>query len=324
MKSAQKLFLNHSDQTYKKSSDMPVWLVFVLLVFSLSSAQAQDPTRFENEIRAFEQIDQVTAPPEHSVLFTGSSSIRVWPDLPGDFNDYPAMNRGFGGSHMSDLVYYFDRVVAAYDPAIVLVYEGDNDLAGGKSVDQVYADYLEFMALVETHLPQTDVAFIATKPSPSRSQYVDVSRDLNTRLQALAASDPDIWFVDVFTPMLNAHDEPRAELFGNTRAWSGLSEIFPSFKLTGLMPSQAYRMTFYASRMGVSDKRETGYTIVGKESHYVVLDPANNLNNLVSIGGVKADASGEITISIAPTENNTNSYHFTYLGVLTLRPEGGR
>jgi len=436
MKSIQKLFPNQSAQTCKRASYIPIWLVLVFVVLPLFNAQAQDPTRFENEIRAFEQIDLATAPPADPVLFTGSSSVRVWPDLPGDFNEYPAMNRGFGGSHMSDLVYYFDRVVTVYDPAIVLVYEGDNDLAGGKSVGQVYDDYLEFMALVEAQLPHADVAFIATKPSPSRSQYLDVMRELNHRLKALADGDPDIWFVDVFTPMMNASDEPRPELFGgdmlhmnaagyalwqpivasvlsewstpavqtllfdfgasetttqngpapedpcntwnnitpdmggsdtgelldlvdsdnmptgfglkmlsrfnganqngtieselfaanaardslygNTETWQDLANVTPSFKLTGLDPNLVYNVTFYASRNGVSDVRETAYTLTGQGSTTVTLDPANNLNNVAKASGALPDANGEMTISLEPTVKNNNGYHFIYLGAMVL------
>ena len=107
------------------------WLLALCVLCFLSSVlKAQG---FESEIRAFEQADIVSPPPANPVLFVGSSSIRVWPDLPGDFPDYPVMNRGFGGSQMSDVLYYFDRIVAPYDPAIILVYEGDNDLAAGKS-----------------------------------------------------------------------------------------------------------------------------------------------------------------------------------------------
>jgi hypothetical protein len=32
------------------------------------------------------------------------------------------LNRGLGGSQMSDLLYYFDRVVAPYRPALVVIY----------------------------------------------------------------------------------------------------------------------------------------------------------------------------------------------------------
>jgi lysophospholipase L1-like esterase len=168
---------------------------------------------FENAIRAFEQDDLVSPPPAKPVLFVGSSSIRVWPNLAGDFPDYPVMNRGFGGSQMRDVLYYFDRIVAPYDPALILVYEGDNDLAAGKSVDVVYADYVKFLALVEEQLPNADIAYIATKPSPSRSGYLEVTRQLNIRLEELVSNNSKLWFIDIFTPMLDENGQPRRELF---------------------------------------------------------------------------------------------------------------
>jgi lysophospholipase L1-like esterase len=185
-------------------------LALCVLCFLSAVSLAQG---FEAEIRAFEQADLVSPPPAKPVLFVGSSSIRVWPDLAGDFPDYPVMNRGFGGSQMKDVLYYFDRIVAPYDPALILVYEGDNDLAAGKSVDMVYADYVKFLALVEEQLPNADIAFIATKPSPSRSGYLEVTRQLNIRLEELVSNNSQMWFIDIFTPMLDENGQPRRELF---------------------------------------------------------------------------------------------------------------
>jgi hypothetical protein len=167
-------------------------LALCVLCFLSTVSLAQG---FETAIRAFEQADLVSPPPAKPVLFVGSSS------------------RGFGGSQMSDVLYYFDRIVAPYDPALILVYEGDNDLAAGKSVDEVYADYVEFLALVEEQLPDADIAFIATKPSPSRSQYLEVTRQLNIRLEDLVSNNSQLWFIDIFTPMLDKNGQPRRELF---------------------------------------------------------------------------------------------------------------
>jgi len=187
-----------------------------LATLPLTAVRAQvDPTRFESDIVAFEQADLASPPPTDPVLFVGSSSVRMWSNLAAAFPDYPVINRGFGGSYMSDVLYYFDRVVAVYKPALVVVYEGDNDLAGGMSVDDVYADYMEFLALVAEKLPGAEVAFIATKPSPSRAAYLEVTRELNTRLQALADKAYHLWYIDVFTPMLGADGQPRPELFGS-------------------------------------------------------------------------------------------------------------
>lgn len=115
-------------------------------------------------------------------------------------------------------------------------------------------------------------------------------------------------------------DATRDSLFGNTEAFNGLTGIFPSFKLTGLNPAMKYNFTFYASRTGVSDNRETGYTVTGATPGFGALNAANNVNNVVLVSGIAPTAGGEITVSLAPTANNNNVNHFTYLGGMKVTP----
>lgn len=110
----------------------------------------------------------------------------------------------------------------------------------------------------------------------------------------------------------------RDSLFGNTEEFSGLSDVTPIFKLSGLNPATAYSLEFYASRMGVGDIRETRYTVQGATEKFADLDASNNELNTVTIADVQPDASGEITISLTPGPNNDNGNHFTYLGVLRV------
>jgi len=112
----------------------------------------------------------------------------------------------------------------------------------------------------------------------------------------------------------------RDSLYGNTELWSGLENIFPSFKLTGLNPARKYNLTFYASRTSVSDNRETGFTVTGANGGFVALDGANNVNTTATVVMIAPTESGEITISLAPIANNNNTYHFTYLGVFHVWP----
>src|SRR5689334_18360426 len=167
---------------------------------------------FEAEIQAFEAQDAVTPPPARPVLFVGSSSIRIWPNLSASFPGWPVLNRGFGGSEMSDVLTYFDRVVARYQPSQIVIYEGDNDLAAGKSVAQVFADYSNFLARVEQQLPRTAVSFLAVKPSPSRISILTQMQQLNALMRGLAESHGQR-YVDVHTPMLTGSGVPRTELF---------------------------------------------------------------------------------------------------------------
>jgi len=110
----------------------------------------------------------------------------------------------------------------------------------------------------------------------------------------------------------------RDSLYGNTESFNNLTNIFPVFKLTGLNPAAKYNLTFYASRTGVSDNRETGYTVQGANGGFTALNPANNVANTATVAGISPTTTGEITVSLAPTANNNNANHFTYLGVLRL------
>lgn len=111
-------------------------------------------------------------------------------------------------------------------------------------------------------------------------------------------------------------DATRDSLYGNTELFNNLTDIFPVFKLAGLDRSRTYDLVFYASRTGVSDNRETGYTVQGENSGYAALNAANNITNTAAVRGIVPDAAGEITVSLAPTANNNNANHFTYLGAL--------
>lgn len=110
----------------------------------------------------------------------------------------------------------------------------------------------------------------------------------------------------------------RDSMFGNTELFGELADVYPSFKLTGLDATTLYSFTFYASRNGVGDVRETAYTVIGDSAQLAVLDPANNIDTTTSVNGLKPGPNGEIAISLAPTDNNNNGNHFTYLGVLRI------
>lgn len=166
---------------------------------------AQDMQRFAAQ-------DQARFPPRDAVLFVGSSSIRLWDTLAQDFPGVAVINRGFGGSEVRDSTWYADRIVYPYHPATVVLYAGDNDLANGRTPEQVGQDTASFIDRVQQRLPKTRIVIISTKPSPSRANLLDAQRQANALVQAAAARRGAV-FVDVFTPMLDAQGQPREALF---------------------------------------------------------------------------------------------------------------
>ncbi len=168
---------------------------------------------FAADIAAFEAADRLNPPPAGGVLFVGSSSIRLWPSLADDFPGVHIVQRGFGGSEISDVVHYAPRIVLPYRPRLIVFYAGDNDLNAGESPESVLRDYQSFVGLVWRSLPDTRIAFVSIKPSGSRWALVDKMRRANELIRAYSARDPRLSYVDVFTPMLGADGKPREELF---------------------------------------------------------------------------------------------------------------
>jgi lysophospholipase L1-like esterase len=189
--------------------------VVAIVLAAAAVAYAADDTpvdSLEKEIRAFEEKDRKQAPEPGAVLFLGSSSIRQW-DTTKAFPDSKIINRGFGGSQIADSVHFADRIALPYKPRLIVFYAGDNDIAAGKSADEVFADFKEFVGKIHASLPKTRIAFIAIKPSPLRWKFFDTQCRANDRIREFINSDGRLSYIDVVKPMLGDDGEPRRELF---------------------------------------------------------------------------------------------------------------
>ena len=169
--------------------------------------------RWEETLAAFAAADLKNAPPHGAVLFVGSSSIRMWDDLEEQFKDARVLKRGFGGSRLTDCVKHLDRLVITYQPRLVMLYAGDNDLAEGGSPEEVLERVKAFADGVHGRLPDTQITFISIKPSPARRALIQKARAANELVRAYADAHPKVDYIDVFSPMLAADGAPRAELF---------------------------------------------------------------------------------------------------------------
>jgi lysophospholipase L1-like esterase len=186
----------------------------LLLVFAVAAPPLPAaPERWKTEIDQLTANDASQPPPAHAVVFVGSSSIRFWTSLATDFPGIATINRGFGGSELTDSVYYADRLVLAYQPRTVVLYAGDNDIAAGKSAESVAADFTAFRTKIHGALPQARILYLAIKPSPSRKSVWPQAQEANRLIAADCTKDPRCTFIDVATPMLDANGEPRAELY---------------------------------------------------------------------------------------------------------------
>ena len=172
-----------------------------------------DPARFEKDIQAFEAESREVPPPEGAIVGIGSSSMRMWKTIQEDLDPLRIIHRGFGGSTMSDALYYVDRIVVPYRPGAVLLYEGDNDAAFGISPETICATFDAFVGTIHQALPETRIYVISVKPSISRWNIWNVMKETNLLLKERCAKDPLLTFIDVATPMLDGKGEPLPDIF---------------------------------------------------------------------------------------------------------------
>lgn len=189
------------------------FLLPLLAALLVSAPVRATPDKWAADIGKFTAADTTQPPPSGAVVFVGSSSIRFWATLAEDFPGVTTINRGFGGSEMADSAFYADRIVIPYQPRLVVVYAGENDLWDGKSPDTILADFQAFRAKVHAALPQTKVLYLSIKESPSRARIREQVRSANRLIAADCAADPRCRFVDVATPLLAAAGGYRPELF---------------------------------------------------------------------------------------------------------------
>ena len=178
----------------------------------VAADKPKGPERWESSIAEFEADDEANPPAEGGIVFLGSSSIRMW-DVQKWFPDLPVVNRGFGGSQIADSVFFAERVVVPRKPRVIVFYAGDNDIAGGKTPERVFADYEAFVAKIHKNLPETKIVYIAIKPSLRRWNLVEPMRKANQMIEELSSKDDLLEYIDVDAPMLGEDGRPREELF---------------------------------------------------------------------------------------------------------------
>ncbi len=143
-----------------------------------------DPMRFDKQIKGFLKWDSQNSVPDDAVLFVGSSSIRMWQ------------------THIS-----FPEL------KVIVFYEGDNDIASGKSPQRVLEDYKTFVNLVSKKLPKTPVIFIAIKPSSSRWDVWPKMKEANDMIKAYSDKNKKLFFADIAAPLIGKNGKPDDSLF---------------------------------------------------------------------------------------------------------------
>ncbi len=195
-----------------KNKNIGLLFLFISLLFGSINAAAQ---QFYEDIQAFKKQDSVSFPPQNAILFVGSSSFTKWTDVQEYFPKYKIINRGFGGSDLTDLIRYAKEVIAPYQPKQIMIYCGENDLASSDTVSakMVLGRFKKLFSIIRNYNPSVPVAFISLKPSPSRKHLWPEMEKANSLIKNFLGTKKKTTFIDVYHKMFNKDGTVMQDIF---------------------------------------------------------------------------------------------------------------
>ncbi len=201
---------------------MKYFFSVLIIGFNILIAKTDpNPLRFKDslhidnvKINNFIDYDEKNSFPLDPIVFVGSSSIRMWKTA-DYFTGFPIINRGFGGSHLSDVNFFINEIVIKYKPRIIVLYAGDNDIAAGKTPMKVFNDFLNFIELVSGGIYQPKIIFIPIKPSFLRMKFWPKMKNVNEKIKNYSNNYSNINYVDLATPMFTKDGNLKVSIFAD-------------------------------------------------------------------------------------------------------------
>lgn len=189
-------------------------------VFQMNRAPLKhliSPALWEPAIHSFAKLDAMGRIADGGIVFVGDSDV-VGCDVPHWFPGLAAINRGFGGSQMEDIVFYAEKVALRHRPRIVVLSCGGNDIVFGRSSEEVVGSFAQFAGRLFCEVPACRLVVTAQHTSPRLAKslpgYDTSIKRLNQLLRAAAENDDRITFVAGTRKVLhNDADQPLDECF---------------------------------------------------------------------------------------------------------------
>ena len=197
---------------------MKKYLLTFLFFLGILTATAQTPSKipFQDEIDVFIKKDSIAMPAANSILFVGSSSFNYWKDISNYFPSYPIINRGFGGSSLTDIIHFSQETILKYKPKQIYIYCGENDIAASDTITPaiVFERFKTLYTIIRTHLGnKVPVMYVSIKPSVARWSMEEKFVAANSLIRNFINKQKHTQFLDVHSAMLDSNGMVYKDIF---------------------------------------------------------------------------------------------------------------
>jgi dienelactone hydrolase/lysophospholipase L1-like esterase len=193
--------------------DLSAWLFTQL---KINAPEKPEIFKWEQDISKLEAKDKTEKGNSETVLFIGSSYIRLWDQLSAQMKPLKTINRGFGGSKLQEVAYYLDRLLLAHqDLKGVFLYVG-NDIVGN-NLDKTALQDLEMVKYITLKIrakyPTIPIFWNQISPSEKRWAVWDRISEANELIKTYCSQHPNLYYVETATSYLGKDGKPISILF---------------------------------------------------------------------------------------------------------------
>jgi lysophospholipase L1-like esterase len=180
------------------------------------------PATLLPEVLWFRVHDRLDPPALGRIVFTGSSTIAHWTSLPRDMAPLPVLNRGIDGARLRHLAVYAHQIITPYAPRAVVVYAGENDIAGflwsrKATPQEALAAWRMLCDTIHGRLPELAIYFISIKPAQRGADAAIGFAEANRLIRNACEGDDRLHYIDIVAAMLDREGKPRPDIF----QWDG-------------------------------------------------------------------------------------------------------
>ena len=191
--------------------EMGEWLYTRLKIHGSS----QGVRRWDKDIAAFDSLNKVETYPPGSVMFLGSSYIRMWTNIRKDLKQPNIIHRGFGGCNLTDVAYYVERIIFPHQPKALFMYVG-NDITAGerdKSPIQVLELFKYVVRTVRQRYPDMPITWLEISPSERRWSAWDRVQEANRLVREYCKTTPGLHSINSSSHFLGQDGTPIKSLY---------------------------------------------------------------------------------------------------------------
>lgn len=196
-------------------------LLLLLFIFSCSSSKkyAESSKVWEKEVAAIEKRDKNINYPPNSILFVGSSSIRLWNSIEKDMAPYTAIKNGVGGTRLSDIIYYHNRLIKPYKAQGVVIFVA-NDIHGSdqdRSPEEILKLYKKLVKKIKKSHKKTPIFFVEITPTESRWEVWPNTARANLLIKSYTKQHKNLYFIETAQSFIGKDGMPDNSLFVKDR-----------------------------------------------------------------------------------------------------------